>query len=326
MTRYRTQRQHQHGISLVELMVALTIGLLLVGGLLQLFVGSKSTYTTLTGISRVQEGGRISIQRMKYNLRMAGNIGCSNLSALTPSNVSGNTFFDNITAVQGSNDLTGGTPGTDPVDGTDTLTMTYARPSDTELSGDMASATANIPINGNPDKLAAGDYLLITDCENADFLQVTNADETKIKYTPAPPISALSKPYLDNAMVASMQSITYSVRDTGLTDHHGNPVLSLFETPLGGNPVEIVNGVEDLQVTYGEDTSGNGAVDGYVDAATVANWNNVLSVRIQLLVATDEDIGGVKRPYTDLQGTAVAGDLKIRRRFTSTVNLRNRSS
>ena len=312
----------QRGISLVELMVGLTIGLLLLGGLLQLFTGSKSTYTTLTGISRVQEGGRISMERMKYNLRMAGNIGCSNLSALTPNNESGNTFFNNITAVQGTNDVSGGTPGTDPVDGTDTLTITYARPSDTELSGDMTSTTGDIPINGNPDNLAASDYLLITDCENADFLQATSVDTT-IAHS-----ATLSKPYLDNALVSSMQSMTYSVIDTGRTDRHGNPVRSLFETPLSGAAVEIVNGVEDMQVTYGEDSTGDGAVDAYVDADTVGNWNNVYSVRVRMLVATDEDVGSIKRPYTDLQGTAITdpGDFKIRRQFTSTVNLRNRSS
>jgi len=323
MMQHQTQRHRQHGISLVELMVGLTIGLLLLGGLIQLFTGSKSSYTTMTGVSRVQEGGRISIERMKYNLRMAGNIGCSNLNALGPNNVSGNAFFNNINAVQGNDNLTGGTPGTDPVDGTDTLTVTYARPSDTELNGDMTATTGDIPIDGNPDKLAANDYLLITDCENGDFLQATGVSSSTITHS-----STLSKPYLDNALVASMQSITYSVIDTGRTDRHGNAVLSLFETPLGSNPVEIVNGVEDLQVTYGEDTTGDGAVDNYPDATGVTNWNNVVSVRIQLLVATDEDIGSVKRPYTDLTGTVVPdpGDFKIRRRFASTVNLRNRSS
>jgi type IV pilus assembly protein PilW len=323
MMQHKTQHRRQRGISLVELMVGLTIGLLLMGGLLQLFTGSKSSYTTMTGLSRVQEGGRISIERIKYNMRMAGNIGCSNLNTLGPNNVSGNAFFNNITAVQGNDNLTGGTPGVDPVDGTDTLTMTYARPSDTELNGDMTAATAKIPINGNPDKLAASDYLLITDCENADFLQATAVDSSEITHG-----ETLSKPYLDNTLVASMQSITYSVMDTGRTDRHGNAVLSLFETPLSGAAVEIVNGVEDMQVTYGEDTTGDGAVDAYQTATGVTNWNNVLSARIQLLVATDEDIGSNKRPFTDLQGTLVAdpGDFKIRRRFTSTVNLRNRSS
>jgi len=323
MMQRQPQPRRQCGISLVELMVALTIGLLLLGGLLQLFTSSKYTYTVLTGISRLQESGRISIERMKYNMRMAGDIGCANLNAVTPNNVSGNALFNAVTAVDGSNDLAGGTPGLDPVDGTDTLTVTYARPSDTELSSNMAAATTSIPINGNPDNLQANDYLLITDCENADILQSTNVTSILIIHS-----ATLSKPYLDNALVASMQSITYSVRDTGRTDRHGNPVYSLFETPLTGNPVEIVNGVEDMQITYGEDTSSDGAVDAYPNAAGVTNWNNVLSVRIQLLVSTDEDIGSEKRPYTNLQGNPVSdpGDFRIRRQFTSTVNLRNRSS
>jgi type IV pilus assembly protein PilW len=131
-----------------------------------------------------------------------------------------------------------------------------------------------------------------------------------------------------------MQSITYSVQralDSGgnlRTDRHDNPVYSLFETPLGGNPVEIVNGVEDMQLVYGEDTGVDNFADVYVTAAGVTDWSRVVSVRISLLVGTAEDIGNEKRPYTDLQGNAVTdpGDFKIRRLFTSTVSLRNRST
>jgi type IV pilus assembly protein PilW len=329
MMQYRTQPGRQHGISLVELMVGITIGLLLMGGLLQLFTSSKSTYNALTGISRVQEGGRISIKRMKDNVRMAGNISCSNLNILSPNNVSGEAALDDVTAIQGSDNLSGGTAGVDPVDGTDTLTVIFSRPTDTALNGDMTSKTASIPINGNPDNLQANAYLLITDCENADFLKATGVGSTEISHS-----ATLSKPYLENALVASMQSITYSVQralDSGgnlRTDRHGNPVYSLFETPLGGNPVEIVNGVEDMQLVYGEDTGVDNFADVYVTAAGVTDWSRVVSVRISLLVGTAEDIGNEKRPYTDLQGNAVTdpGDFKIRRLFTSTVSLRNRST
>lgn len=46
------------GFSLIELLVAMAIGLVLTGGLYQVFVGSNNTYSMNERLSRVQENGR----------------------------------------------------------------------------------------------------------------------------------------------------------------------------------------------------------------------------------------------------------------------------
>ncbi|MEE4297719.1 MAG: PilW family protein [Wenzhouxiangella sp.] len=63
------------GLTLIELMVALTLGLLLLGGVLQLFVGSRVTYTTNEALARVQENVRFSSEELKRVVRGASHFG-----------------------------------------------------------------------------------------------------------------------------------------------------------------------------------------------------------------------------------------------------------
>ena len=67
----RTRR----GFSLIELMVALTLGLLLTAGLVQLFTSTKITFNTNDALARVQENGRFALETLKRQLREAGTLG-----------------------------------------------------------------------------------------------------------------------------------------------------------------------------------------------------------------------------------------------------------
>ena len=63
------------GFSLIELMVAITLGLLLTGGLIQLFTSTKVTFRTNDALARVQENGRFTLEVLKRELREAGTNG-----------------------------------------------------------------------------------------------------------------------------------------------------------------------------------------------------------------------------------------------------------
>lgn len=57
------------GVSLIELMIAMVLGLLLLGAVIQLFVGSKVTYTSNEAVARIQENGRFSMQLLQREFR-----------------------------------------------------------------------------------------------------------------------------------------------------------------------------------------------------------------------------------------------------------------
>src|SRR6056297_2065090 len=63
------------GFSLVELMVAITLGLLLTAGMVQLFSSSRLTFQTNDALARVQENGRFAMELLKRDLRQAGERG-----------------------------------------------------------------------------------------------------------------------------------------------------------------------------------------------------------------------------------------------------------
>ena len=69
-TRFGSQRNT--GLSLVELMVALTLGLLIVGAVIQVFVTSRLTYNVNEGLGRVQENARFAMEFLQRDVRMAG--------------------------------------------------------------------------------------------------------------------------------------------------------------------------------------------------------------------------------------------------------------
>jgi len=62
----------QRGLSLLELMVAMLLGLLVAGGIVALFGATNQTNRVQTSLSRIQENGRFAMGRMEADLRMAG--------------------------------------------------------------------------------------------------------------------------------------------------------------------------------------------------------------------------------------------------------------
>src|SRR3954454_5994998 len=70
-------RQSQAGFSMVELMVALTLSLILIGGVLSLVYSSKITYLENERVAGNQEGGRAAFEMILRDLRGSGFPGCA---------------------------------------------------------------------------------------------------------------------------------------------------------------------------------------------------------------------------------------------------------
>lgn len=66
------------GLSLIELMIAMAIGVVLLLGLVQVMAGSRAAYQLSAGVARTQENARFAIDSLQRDLRMAGHLGCVN--------------------------------------------------------------------------------------------------------------------------------------------------------------------------------------------------------------------------------------------------------
>ncbi|HET7650556.1 MAG TPA: PilW family protein [Gammaproteobacteria bacterium] len=124
----------QQGLSLVELMVALIIGLILTAGVISVYLTSKKSYSSDTGLAQVQENGRFALSFLEPVVRMAGFEGCVTPRKANPTSIitgaTGNPLYDYSVSGSGVADPTSATViGYDAVgtDINDSITLTASQ-------------------------------------------------------------------------------------------------------------------------------------------------------------------------------------------------------
>ena len=137
--------------------------------------------------------------------------------------------------------------------------------------------------------------------------------------------------YKEGAELLTFTLRVYFVADTGRNTATGDPVYGLYVKGLDGSPQEILEGVENFQLLYGEKLdSGNIR---YVTADNVLNMGDVVGVRVGVLVqGYDQVLGEDDDRSYNLPGASISdaglgahlGDRALRRPFTITAKLRNR--
>lgn len=313
---------HCRGFSLVELMVALVITLILLAGIGQIFLSSKKSYTLQDSLARIQESGRYAMDVLSQDLRRAGYWGGNaDITAITGTQdqftESGSCAANSTNWVRmlnrkvfGLNDSRG-TYGCLPaatLPPQDILVVRYAAP--WQVGGTTT-----------PTFLDDHFYLRSSLFEGRLFKGSDEADNTISGAAAVRTAELIARAYyIDPAT------------NTGTSKCGGGTVPSLYRLGLvNGVPVaeEVAYGVENLQVQYGIDTTDDGSVDSYVDAAADPNdamWDQVVAVRIWLLVRAEcPDTGYTNSTIYSMAGADLpAFDDSFRRKlYTSTVQLRN---
>lgn len=325
-------RRHR-GLTLVELMVAMTLSLVLMTGVVTLFQGTKVTRQLQDGMAVVQENGRYALHLLVRDIRGAGYTGCAGMEPTQISIIANNppdgiAVFDESEVIFGIDNATSGNAFGARV-GTDILRVRGGDDALVGLVGNTVSVGASIQTGVARDMFEAGDLLLITDCETADLFRATGVSKvgstTTITHGSAQNSSAvLSKSYDKDSFILGFKSNTYFVSDTGRTNRAGDPIFGLFREDYDGNVVELVDGIDDMQVAYGVDVTGDDVVDRYVTAPAAGHalWTDVISVRIALLMNSVDNVnsGAITVSF---EGTDYT-DQKLRRALASTVTIRNR--
>lgn len=300
----------QTGLTLVEIMVAMVISLILMAGVLQIFQANKQSFRVQESLSLIQENGRTAMRILADDLRMADFWGCRSQDIMVTDNLdAGGAGFIDLLA-------NGGITGTDGAGANpDTITLDGARSTGTSISAVMLNTAAAMPLISGAG-LAQGDILLVTDCVQGDIVQITNANPSGTNVVehsasagnPGNSIATLSRAYGTGAMVFEARQTTYSIQ-AGASGQ-----LSLFRVENGNAAVELVEGIQDMQIQYGEMLSTISEAMRYVDAGTAGlDMNQVRSVRITLVaqsIATN---------------VAIGGDGRLRRTFSNTISIRNRN-
>lgn len=316
----------QSGFGLVELMIAMTIGLVLLGGIGYLYIGSRGAFRTTDNLSRMQENARYALDMMSRDIRMAGYVGCGNMASIKVNTIA-NPPVPPMTIGNALIGYNSGAGWTNPstitrVAGPDVLSIMGAFSNGINLTGNLAPQNANVQINGNPDNFQAGDVLVITNCVNADVVKATNvANGSGTTITIAHSNSSNTGNrigvYGPDAFVMRMNQYSYFIG----TNPAGNPAL--YRVGLSGNAEELVENVQDMQFNYGLDTNADGAVDSF--SKTPGNWAQVVSVTMSLLMRSpDNNLSTSAQPITFNNVAYNAADRRLYQVYSATVGVRNR--
>jgi type IV pilus assembly protein PilW len=140
---------------------------------------------------------------------------------------------------------------------------------------------------------------------------------------------AITATFLEGAMVMPFSASAYYV-----TADDPPTLARRFLTQASGNAElqeeVLLDEVEDMQILYGIDSLDDGqyVVDSYVQANAVTDWEQVLSMRVALLLRTEpfgSAVGDEPATITVLdKSVSPPDDNRLRRVFSSVITLRNR--
>lgn len=334
-----THLNHQKtGYTIVEFMVSITLGLLLIATVGTVYLSNKTNYRIQEGLARLQENARFANYYLSHQIRMAGFQGCSGDAFVEMNNhinaPSAHLIYDH--PVQGFDGLQASfSPNLPahlsgkPVPGTDVLEIRRGSSNNTvQLSTDMLQSDNTVPVYSGSG-IQAGDAVMISDCSVGDIFKASaGTTATRITHNAGDNNSeVLTVPYRVGSHVMQYLYYAFYIKDTGRTNSANEPIYALVREDQDGNEVEIVEGIEQMKVLYGVDTNDDRAADHYQTATEVNNsnnWDNVISLKLNLLFATIENVSTKIQPYEFNGITYTPNDQKLRREWQNFVTLRNR--
>ncbi|MBC3919668.1 PilW family protein [Undibacterium sp. CY18W] len=345
----------QKGLSIVELMIALTLGMIITVVAGSIFASGSKGYFVQQEQSQIQEAGRTAVDVFGRTVRTASDFGCRSDWTL----VSLQGFVNRVTTSPpyaynyGTNPLDTQVVG---YDGTGTA-WSPTIPSDLPIptNADKNSDIVTIRgVTGNPavviapfmtavtdavtvttgNGFAANDVLVISDCIMSTIFQVSGTPDTTGTLThaaggsPGNIDNTLGKVYASGSEVYKLASTTFYIAPSQFST---NPSLWRI---VGTNAAEeLVENVERLKVYYGMDpsvgsdnTKRDYSPNTYIPAnATGIDMSKVISLRFSMLIRSPSDnVTKAYQTYTFDGSATTATDYRLRSVFSTTISLRNR--
>lgn len=318
------------GFTLIELMIAMLLGLIVIAGVASVFLANMRSYTTSRAVGTVQTNSRIAFELMARDIRQAGLTGCNSVNGrianvlrqgTVAAPAAGSTVawwanWDN--AVHGVDSTQPAMATSTRATGTDSLVVLGAAGKSNVIAANN-SAAASFTMQDNAAALETGDVVVACNPDHAVILQLSNVAVVQADYavTPTgncsivlgypsdclaagPPVGSV--PLANNSRMARLGAHAWYVGTVG-------GISSLYRASMNKGvvtSVEMVRNVNNMQLSFHVPASNS-----FISANAVADWNAVNAVRISLeLESSDKRAGVDENPIT--------------RTFATTVSLRNR--
>lgn len=348
----------QRGLSLVEIMLAMLLGLVMLAGIIQFYQGARITHQVTVALAELNENARFALDLLARDLRMAGYYSCGGASAQLanvlrePENW--HARHAGLEGFAGASEHLPAELATDALAGTDALIVRRAAVTD------VVMITAHYPNATSPyfttqgGSLPASGALIVVDeqgCSQVTIMQamlsLSFGNNGWLFYGG----STLRQPGIcttalfgrfDCGDTSSAANLTFSpgsriarLRTRAYYVSAGPPPTLMMRelqfdptrNQLVAEPYPLVRNVEQLQLRYGVPAdSGRALADQYVSADEVSDWHEVYAVEIALLLRASNPnlLSAAREEQFDLAGTRVTtNDRHLRKAFSMTVALRN---
>ena len=302
-------RTRQAGMSLVEVLVAVAIGLIGILVITQAYLASDSFNRSTMGEGGAQTNGTIALFTIERDVRQAGYgmadsriMGCD-INWFYDPNYSANLggTLPNITLAPVVITQTPGAP--------DAITVMYSNKANRMIPGSLTAPmplpSSELNVDGTVGYSVGDKVLLVSNTTPivCSLEQVTTVQPSSAKMQHNPGVTAPYNPAGGGLFPAyGKDSLVFDLGDAIIRTYEiTNNNLQAADTMLvaaGGAPTDLVNGIVDLRAQYGKDNGVNngtvtnttyaandGIIDGFDNTApvTAADWTQVLAVRIAVL-------------------------------------------
>lgn len=357
MSAYTRKFRAEQGLSLIELLIGMTLGLLLMGGALHVFINSKQSFSFSTESTTLQESARYIMEIIASDIRMAGYFGCGSQTIAVTLNP---TTGDDAWAYEFDKGMVGydgddtDYPDAFPVAARPTLASGSLPNSDAftilraNTDGDVLKVTghntSSAVIDVDPShSYEDGHILVISDCDHAAVFQTTGGNTIKLGHnpgnseTPGNCTKGLGLPVVCTALGNAYQYggdafVMEVVAHAYFVDTATNGIPALYRRSIRGGldatssldeTEELAQGVEGIQLIYGEDTDNDDVANRYVDASDVSDWSKVTSVRIQVLMRSISAVTTEPVDFRYAGSSYTPTDRFLRKEFATTIDIRN---
>lgn len=331
----------QRGLTLIEMMIALVLGILVIGSVVAVFLANRQSYNTNRGLAQIQDEARTAFTLMARDIRQAGLTGCGNVGRVA------NVLNDQSTAwyANWNNAIMGydnaskvedpALAGSNAISGTGASSIELLGASSYGFSvykHDPKSAT--IKLNEPTSDLQTGEIILVCDPDHAAITQITNYNSSNVTVVhntgtaspgncskglgyPTDCSSTLGNQYAfpRNSQIAKLSATDWYIgtNPVGTTSLYRISVVTSAGVPTP-TPEEMVRNVREMTIQYHVQNATN-----FVTATNVtanSNWASVDAVRITLKLESSNQFPAA----VSSTGAPEALD----RYMTTTIALRNR--
>jgi type IV pilus assembly protein PilW len=294
----------QRGLTLVELMIAITLGLIVLASVIGVLLANRESYRTSEALSRMQENARFTFEVLGRSIRAAGGNPCGATKVANVLNNQSTDWWANWTnnAVRGyeANDTQFpkpvGSGVAQRVAGTDALILMSAALDEGVVITDHTPNSAQFKVNTTQHGLADGDIVMACDNDHAAIFQVTNANSSNVTivhntgagnpgncskglgYPTICSTNGNSYTFAGNGTLAKLSAEAWYI---GNNSRGGRSLYRIYLGKSGNNPTttpeEVVPDVRDMQLAY----LASGAND-YAPADSITDWGKVVAVRLEI--------------------------------------------